>query len=165
MERKELIKGVVGGLAFLLVLCLASCSPRIIREVETVKETVYKDSIAWRDTVLKVPIPLEKDQAIVRLGDTSRLETSVAESVAYITQNGELRHELKNKRGHLSVVEKIPVRYIFNGVTTSQKETVYKTVYRDKPLSWWQSLKIRAFWWLLGAVAALLLWTFRKLLF
>ena len=31
-----------------------------------------------------------------------------------------------------------------------------------KPLSWWETLKIRAFWYLLGAVLLLLLYVFRK---
>lgn len=37
-----------------------------------------------------------------------------------------------------------------------------KEVKIEKPLSWAQRLKIRAFWWLFGALALLLLWVFRK---
>lgn len=33
------------------------------------------------------------------------------------------------------------------------------------PLSGWERLKMGVFWWLLGLVAALLLWTFRKFIF
>ena len=35
----------------------------------------------------------------------------------------------------------------------------------EKPLSWWQKFRIEAFWWLLLGVIALLVWTFRKLIF
>jgi hypothetical protein len=165
MERKELIKGVVGGLVFLLVLCLASCSPRVI--VEKVIETRIerRDSLVYRDTLIKVSIPLEKDQAIVQLGDTSKLQTTVAESVAYVDSTGRLHHTLENRRGNLSAVVKIPVRYVFQSEVQKQAEIITKEVEVEKPLSWWQNFRIRAFWWLLGAVAALLLWTFRKLLF
>lgn len=40
-----------------------------------------------------------------------------------------------------------------------------KIVQVEKPLSAWRTFKIGAFWWLLGAVVLLLLWTFRKLIF
>ena len=148
-----------------LFLSLSSCCPKVIERTITVTEKVYRDSIAWRDTTISVPIPLEKDQAIVRLGDTSRLETSVAESTAYIDKNGDLRHELTNKKGSLSAVTKIPVRYIFNGVTTNTTQTLTKTEYKDRPLSWWQKFRMSAFWWLLVSTLLLLVWTFRKQLF
>lgn len=169
MERKELIKGVVGGLVFLLVLCLASCSPRISGGLEKEKETgtsiEYRDTTIWRDSLIRVPIPLEKDQVIANLGDTSRLETSVATSVAFIGKDGLLHHSLENKRGTLDTVVKIPSRMIWTSITNTSRETITKEVKVEKELTWWQKFRIGAFWWLLGAVAALLLWTFRKLLF
>ena len=38
-----------------------------------------------------------------------------------------------------------------------------KEVKVQQPLSWWQKFRLGAFWWLVGAVLALLLWTTRKL--
>ena len=32
----------------------------------------------------------------------------------------------------------------------------------EKPLSWWQKFRIGAFWWLLGALVAAVLWIFQK---
>ena len=151
-------------MALLLVLCLASCSPRIIREVITETHTIVKDSTIWRDTTIRVPIPLEKDQAIVTLGDTSKLETSVATSTAFIDSTGRLNHTLTNKNGALETTIKIPARMIWTSVTNNMAEILKQEVMVEKPLSWWQKFRIGAFWWLLWAVVALLLWTFRKLI-
>ena len=61
----------------------------------------YTDSLGIKDevkdSIIYVPIPLEAGQAIVTIGDTSRLETSVAKSTAFIDKNGHLRHTLENK--------------------------------------------------------------------
>lgn len=43
------------------------------------------------------------------------------------------------------------------------KDTEIREV--EKPLSWWKSFQIKAFWGLLAAVVLLLVWTFRKLIF
>ena len=51
---------------------------KVVIKTETVTE--YRDSTVWRDTTIFVPVPLESDQAIVHIGDTSHRETSVAES-------------------------------------------------------------------------------------
>lgn len=155
-------KGARAAASLLLVLSAAACAPRVI--VEKVIETRIerRDSLVYRDTLIKVPIPLEKDQAIVQLGDTSKLETTVAQSVAYVDSTGRLHHTLENRRGSLSTVVKIPVRYVFQSEVQKQAEIITKEVEVEKPLSWWQNFRIRAFWYLLGAVAALVLWTFRK---
>lgn len=162
---KYIIKGAMEVLGLLLVLSLASCAPRVI--VERVTETIIekRDSLVYRDSLIKVPIPLEKDQAIVHIGDTSRLETSVAESIAFVDSVGFLHHKLENKKGELSTIAKIPIRYIFTGVTTTSTETISKIEYKDKPLSWFQRFRLDGFWVLLALVIGLSLWTFRKLIF
>lgn len=64
--------------------------------------------------------------------------------------------------------ERIRDRYILRRDTLVRvvRDTVaverVKEVKIEKPLSWAQRLKIRAFWWLFGALALLLLWVFRK---
>ena len=146
---------VLGLLAF-------SCCPRVIKETITETVTEYRDSLVYRDTTIKVPIPLEKDQAIVHIGDTSKLETSVAESVAYVDSTGFLVHKLNNKKGSLSTIVKIPEHHIFTGVTTTKVETISKIEYKDKPLTGWKKFRYDAFWWLLISVIGLLCWTFRK---
>lgn len=155
MERKELIKGVVGGLAFLLVLCLASCSPRVITETETVIE--YRDRIVTDTAVVEIPVEVEK---IVTRDTTSHLENTYARSDAMVSE-GFLHHSLESIPQYI----KVPVEVHVTDTLYKEAEIRTETVEVEKPLSWWQKFRMDAFWWLLGAVAALLLWTFRKLLF
>jgi hypothetical protein len=155
MERKELIKGVVGGLAFLLVLCLASCSPRVITETETVIE--YRDRIVTDTAVVEIPVEVEK---IVTRDTTSHLENTYARSDAMVSE-GFLHHSLESIPQYI----KVPVEVHVTDTLYKEAEIRTETIEVEKPLSWWQKFRMDAFWWLLGAVIALLLWTFRKLIF
>ena len=147
----------------LFAMLLTSCST--IKNVDR-QNTEYRDTTTYKknvkDSLIYVPIPLEKNQAIVEIGDTSRLETSVAKSEAYINANGRLCHTLENKREKLPALVPVTSTIITHGVTSNSTHTITNVRWRDKPLTWWQSLKIRAFWGLLVAVVLLLLWTFRK---
>ena len=161
---RDVVATLIIVLAIAAVVCWATgCSTvkYVDREVEKV---VYRDSVAWRDTTLYVPIPLGKDQAIVSTTDTSRLETSVAKSEAFVNGEGQICHTLENKRGSLEAVVKVPSKTVWIETTSETTHTVSKTEYRDKPLSWWKKLKIDAFWPLCVAVLLLLVWTFRKLI-
>ncbi len=158
-------KRVAGVALFLVLLLLASCSPRIIETVRVEKVTEYRDTTVWRDTTVFVPIPLGRDQAITSTRDTSRLETQVATSTAYVDSTGLLHHSLENKQTALPYTAKIPSKTIWVSTSVTSAQILTKTVEVDKPLSWWQKFRIGAFWWLLGAVVLLLLWTFRKLIF
>ena len=155
MERKELIKGVVGGLVFLLVLCLASCSPRVITETETVIE--YRDRIVTDTAVVEIPVEVEK---IVTRDTTSHLENTYAKSDAMVSE-GFLHHSLESIPQYI----RVPVEVHVTDTLYKEAEIRTETVEVEKPLSWWQKFRMDAFWWLLGAVIALLLWTFRKLIF
>lgn len=155
MERKELIKGVVGGLVFLLVLCLASCSPRVITETKTVIE--YRDRIVTDTAVVEIPVEVEK---IVTRDTTSHLENTYAKSDAMVSE-GFLHHSLESIPQYI----KVPVEVHVTDTLYKEAEIRTETVEVEKPLSWWQMFRMDAFWWLLGAVVLLLLWTFRKLIF
>jgi len=160
----DVVKVLLICLAVAGLLCWATgCSTvrYIDREVEKI---VYRDSVVWRDTTIYAPIPLGKDQAIVSTKDTSRLETQVARSTAYVDSTGRLRHTLENKPGSVEAVAKIPSKTIWIETTSETTHTISKTEYRDKPLSSWKKLKIDAFWPLCAAVLLLLVWTFRKLI-
>lgn len=127
----------------------------------TTTETEYRDSTAWRDTTIYVPIPLESDQAIVHVGDTSHRETSVAESDAWVGKDGLIHHNLRNKTdARLPYGLKLPEHWLYTGVTNTKEheQGVIKKEYIEKPLSWWQKFRIGAFFWLLGLV----LFAYRK---
>ena len=152
----NLIKGALEATAILLVLgLLASCSPRIITEKETVIE--YRDTTIIDTAYFEVPVEVEK---IVTRDTTSHLENSLAISDAMVT-DGFLHHSLETKQ------QKVPVPVVIHVRDTIKQEAqiIYQEVPVEQPLSWWQKFRMDAFWWLLGGVLLLLLWTFRKLIF
>lgn len=122
--------------------------------------TIVKKEV--RDSLVYVDIPLEKNQVIVEVGDTSRLETSVAKSEAFVNDMGRICHTLENKREKLPVLVPVTGTYIYSGVSQKEAQVLTRVEYREKSLSWWQSVKMGAFWWLAGAVLALLCYVFRK---
>lgn len=120
----------------LLLLLAGGCSPRIYERVITQRDTTY---IVKLDSVKFY----DRDSIFVReRGDTI---------YKYV--------EKWKYRDRVRVDTILQVR-----VDSVAVERV-KEVKIEKPLSWWESFKIGAFWWLCGAVVLLLLWTFRKLIF
>ena len=150
-------------LAFSFALCLTSCSQKIVDKLVTQTVIEYRDSTVWRDTTIFVPIPLESDQAIVHVGDTSHRETSVAESDAWVGSDGFLHHNIRNKRGKLAQGVKLPEHFLVTGVknTMEHAHVITREVKVEKKLNLWQRFRIGAFWWLLGLV----LFAYRKQLF
>ena len=155
-------RGITILLATLVVSSCGIFKPKVVHDVYTEIKYVYKDSIAYRDSLIKIPIPLEKDQVITHLGDTSRLETSVAQSVAFIGTDGFLHHSLENKKGALETTVKIPSRMILTNVSSNKSESLTKIEYKEKPLSKWKQLKLDALWWLVLSLLLSLMWIFRK---
>ena len=154
-----------GVLVVVLFSLLSGCSPKIVEKVVTVTVTEVRDSTAWKDTTIYVPIPLESDQAIVHVGDTSHRETSVAESDAWIGKDGMIHHSLRNKAdARIAYDLKLPEHWLYTGVTNTKEHehSIITEVKVDKPLSWWQKFRIRAFWWLLGGLILSFGWVFRK---
>ena len=156
-------------LAILLVgicaLLVTSCGTA--GKIQSNTETEYRDSVRivehTKDSLIYVPIPLEKNQAIVTLGDTSKLETSVAKSTAYLNERGQICHTLENKSDRtLPAIVPVHSKEIFHGVTSSKKEALTRIVYKEKELTWWQRFRLKAFWWQLLLNVALLLFIFRK---
>ena len=142
---------------FLLAFCLPGCSLLRQREkvvVRTEMVTEYRDSTVWRDTTVFIPIPLESNQAIVHVGDTSHRETSVAESDAWVGADCLLHHNLRNKPGRIAAGVKFPERFLYTGVKNTKDEAriITREVKIEKKLNLWQRFRIGAFWWLLGLV-------------
>ncbi len=161
----------LGGLALVLVLTLlfiSGCSPKLMPGHDTDTET--KDStyvkVVTKDSLVYVPIPLEKDQVIVSTKDTSRLETSVAMSAAFVGLDGFLHHTLSNKSEEkLPVVVPVTSKYVFTGATHTETHTITNYVEVPAKLTWWQRFRLDAFPWLTLAVVLALVWIFRKLIF
>lgn len=122
--------------SLILLMMLSACSPKIYERVVYQKDTTYVSKI---DSVYKY----ERDSVFVKeKGDTVY---KYVERVRY------------RDRYKVDTLIKVKV----DSVTVER----IKEVKVEKPLSWWQSAKILAFWWLLGAIILCLLWIFRKLIF
>ena len=146
----------------LLLCCVSSCglthhTPTTV--IEYRDTTIIRERLV-RDTV-KVSVP-EIIERNVTTDTTSHLENDWAKSDATV-RGGFLWHSLETKPRSIDVPVTVTVRDTIKIEKEAQTKT--ETVEVEKPLSWWQRLKIGAFWWLLGAVALLLLWTFRKTIF
>lgn len=118
--------------------------------VETIERTIYKDSIIF------VQVPTESDAATLPDSDTSRLETSLAESEAFV-RGGQLHHTLRNKETLLPVPVKLPsvIRQEYAYALRDRK--VVEVVEVERELSWWQRTLQAMGGGLLAAVAVWIL--------
>ena len=161
---------LVGLILAILAVCslISSCSAGKhlpTDQTHTKDSTVIhvRDSVNVRDSLVLVPVPVESSQNVLPEFVPSHLETSLAVSDAWVDTLG-LHHTLKNIDKpipvHVPVIEHVTETETTNSSETATIHTEYVEV--EKPLSWWQSFKIGAFWWLCGALALALLWIFRK---
>ena len=131
--RYSIIKGAAEVMAIFLVLGLTSCSPRIVERLVIQRDTT---------TVVKVDSVwhYQKDSVFVReKGDTV---FQYVERIRY-------RERVKVDTFVRVRVDSVAVERI-------------KEVKVEKPLSAWKSAKLGAFWWLVVALAASLVFIFRK---
>lgn len=143
-------------LVIILLVLAVSCSPKIIERVETKIE--YRDRVVHDTATFEVPVEVEK---IVTRDTVSHLENNWAKSDAVVSE-GLLHHSLESKPQKVYVPVEVHVTDTIWRWKKAQAVTETKEV--EKPLSWWKSFKLDAFWWLLAAVLVLLAWTFRKTL-
>lgn len=87
-----------------LLLLFASChssrqailtEPVVLNNKDSIKETTVVKTIYVPVTV-EVPIP-QQSESIVTAADTSRVETDIAVSEAWINEDGTLYHSIENK--------------------------------------------------------------------
>lgn len=130
----------------LAIIILAGCARTAYVPVETVITETY------RDTVL-VP---KKDSASIKallecdsLGNV-RLKELNEKSGAYTQQNIQLIGKMLNIDTNVNPPE---FTFMFKNTHTATK-VPYPV---EKELTWWQQLRINSFWFLLAAVAILLL--------
>ena len=79
-----------------LFIMLIGCTKTVYLPAQTTIQTVYRDTtIVIKDTV-KIYLPSE-EKAVKTTADSSHLETNYSKSDAWIDEDGQLNHTLKNK--------------------------------------------------------------------
>lgn len=120
----------------LTMLCLTSCSPRIVERVVYQRDTTYIEKV--------------------------RVDSLVQRDSVFIREKGDTIYIYKERvRDRWRLVRDTVTRVKVDSIAVERIKEVKVPV----PLSWWQEFKIGAFWWLLGLVLAAVLWIFRKLIF
>ena len=148
------------------LLLIVGCGPTKTI-IESQKDSVIVhviDSVVFRDTVVMVEVPQESDKALISDIDTSYLQTSIAESWAYV-KNGQLCHSLRNKSEMLLPVE---VQYRDRARVEKSDRVIWKniveTVEVEKELSRWQNFIMSVGYAVLIAVIAWLVWKLSKII-
>lgn len=123
-------------LSVILLTLASGCSPRIVEHIRYQHDTTY---VVRRDSVRFY----DRDSIYIReKGDT----------VYKYVEKWRWRDRVRVDTFYRTRVDSVAVEHT-------------KIVEVEKPLSWWRKWQIGAFWWLVGAVVLLLLWTFRKFIF
>jgi len=138
----------------LMAMMLTACSPKIVEKI--VEKEVVKERIVHDTARVEIPHIIEKN---VTLDTVSHLENKYAKSDAMVSA-GLLSHSLESIPQTIEVPVEVTVHDTLK-ITTIEKGEIVEV---EKPLSFWQRLKIGAFWWLLGGFLLCLLWIFRKTL-
>ena len=93
-------------IALVLTGCATAQKAEITQSDSTRVEIIK--TVEYRDTIIYVSIPAESEKAILPPDDLSHLETTFAESDAYV-RGGVLTHTLRNKHEAIQPIEiKIP---------------------------------------------------------
>lgn len=140
---------------FISLLAISSCGIFKNQPVQRDSTVIrYIDSLVVRDSIVYINIPKESSSQILPSTDSSHLETSIAKSDAWVDASGFLHHNLNNK-----AFEKLPVIVpLFDRkVISDEKQTITITKTVEKELSKWQNFKLKAFWWMFGIIAAILI--------
>lgn len=150
----------------LLAIMVCSCGPaKVVTEFQRDSVMVFvRDSVLVRDTIVMADIPAESGANVLPDSDTSFLQTSLAESKAYI-ESGRLYHTLRNKS---EILLPVKVQYI-DRVRSEKKDSIgwrqsVETVEVEKQLSRWQNFVMALGYAVLIAGLAWLVWKLTKII-
>lgn len=145
------------------LLMTACAAPKVVQDYQRDSVVVIRDSIRFRDSLVLVPVPQGSDKAVLPDSDTSRLETDVAESVAYVA-DGKLHHTLRNKEAALiPVTIKLPERLHYEARDKIIYNRIVETVEVEKELSRLQRFMMSLGWVVLIGAVAWLAWKIYRL--
>lgn len=162
------MKGPIIYMFFLALLALlaGSCGPARVVTGDIQRDSVYlyvRDSVITHDTIILAPIPRESDKAILRDTDTSRLQTSLAESEAFV-KDGRLHHTLRNRS---ELLQPVRVQYKDKARVSSESRALYhkiiETVEVEKQLNGLQKTVMTLGWALIIAAVLWVVWKVSKI--
>lgn len=140
----------------------ACSSKKAVIGGESTKDSVrveYRERIHYIPDTVYIKIPLQQTAHTVR-DSVSRLQNTFSESDARINPDGTLYHSLTTKGGSVGVEAATKVITRDSIVYVGREVKVPTPV--EKPLTAWQTFRLRWFGLLVAVLLALLLWTFRK---
>lgn len=125
--------------ALMLVSCGASKRLPIAEQKDSVS-VIIQERVIVKDSLIYVEVPAEAESAILPDTDTSRLETSLAQSEAWVS-NGQLNHTLRHKEDvRLPKIISIPVYLRSEETKSLAQKVIIKEV--EKELNSWQSFRM-----------------------
>ena len=145
--------------ATLMSLVVSCATPKVVLEQRDSTVIHIKDSIRFRDSLVLVPVPEGADKAKLADTDTSFLQTSVAESEAFV-KDGVLHHSLRNRSEAvipIRITIPIRIRTEEKGLTRYLKQV--ERIEVEKELSRWQRF-LQGLGWI--ALIAVALWIINK---
>ena len=145
------------------LLMTACAAPKVVQDYQRDSVVVIRDSVRFRDSLVLVPVPQGSDKAVLPDSDTSRLETDIAESIAYVA-DGQLHHALRNKDAALiPVTIKLPERLHYETRDKIIYNRIVETVEVEKELSRLQRFMMSLGWVVLIGAVAWLAWKIYRL--
>lgn len=150
---KNILKAFI--IISIILFSIASCGS--IKQVAVTDKTetilrdslILKDSTRYIDSIIYVNVPREKVMDIISSIDTSYLETSVAESIAYIDTNSlMIIHSLENKDTVLKERIVYKDRYITKTQMVYRDSVQIKEVPVEVVVE--KTVYPKTYWWLLG---------------
>ena len=145
------------------LLMTACAAPKVVQDYQRDSVVDIRDSVRFRDSLVLVPVPQGSDKAVRPDSDTSRLETNIAESVAYVA-DGKLHHTLRNKEAALiPVTIKLPERIHYETRDKIIYNRIVETVEVEKELSRLQRFIMSLGWVVLIGAVAWLAWKIYRL--
>lgn len=127
-------------LLFAFALLATACgTTRSLQNSESSRVEVRTETVIQHDTAfVELPVIVEK---VATLDTASTLENTYAKSQATVAA-GILHHSLETKPVSLPV--KVETKTVYRDSLVYEDRIQTKTVEVEKPLNWWQKLKLKA---------------------
>lgn len=140
---------------FTITLLLSSCSPKIVERIVTRDTTIIQIHERQIHDTATFELPVEVVRNVTT-DTSSHIENTYAWSEAVVS-DGVLTHTLQTKPQQIAVPFTVSVSDTSTTTTSSIEHEHITTVEVEKPLSRWQTFRLRAFWYLVAGLAVSLI--------